>query len=158
MEAAIVRAGVRDCAEILALQRLCYQSEAALYGDYSIPPLTETLEDLRNRFAALRVLVARMDGAVIGSVRGLLTQSGCEVGRLMVDPRYQRRGLGGRLLLSVEEAFPEADRFELFTGHKSELNLRLYRRAGYCDYKRSTVSPDLDLIYLEKVRSEVAAG
>jgi hypothetical protein len=39
----ITQAAAADAAEILALQKLAYQSEAAIYQDYSIPPLTQTL-------------------------------------------------------------------------------------------------------------------
>ena len=33
-----------DAAEILELQRIAYQSEAEIYNDYSIQPLTQSLE------------------------------------------------------------------------------------------------------------------
>ena len=39
----IQRATVADAREILILQKLAWQSEAALYGIYDLPPLTETL-------------------------------------------------------------------------------------------------------------------
>lgn len=34
----------KDAGQILTLQRLCYRGEAELYDDYTIPPLTQTLE------------------------------------------------------------------------------------------------------------------
>ena len=40
----ITQATAEDAAAILALQRLAYQSEAEVYGDFSIPPLTQTLK------------------------------------------------------------------------------------------------------------------
>lgn len=36
-----------DAAAILALQKLAYQSEARLYDDYSLPPLTQTLPEMQ---------------------------------------------------------------------------------------------------------------
>ena len=39
----ITTAIIEDAAAILVLQRLAYQSEAAIYDDFTIPPLTETL-------------------------------------------------------------------------------------------------------------------
>jgi hypothetical protein len=50
MNTIIERASVEDAQEILALQRLAYQSEAEIYDDYSIPPLTQTLEAIRADF------------------------------------------------------------------------------------------------------------
>jgi hypothetical protein len=38
-------AQLADAPGIVALQRLCYQGEAELYGDPSLPPLTETITD-----------------------------------------------------------------------------------------------------------------
>jgi hypothetical protein len=35
-----------DAEEILDLQRLAYESEARFYEDWTIPPLTQTLEQL----------------------------------------------------------------------------------------------------------------
>ena len=42
----IARACLSDAAEILSLQRLAYQSEARLYGDWSLPPLIQSLPEL----------------------------------------------------------------------------------------------------------------
>jgi hypothetical protein len=54
----IMSADPADAGDILALQRLAYQSEARLYGDWDIPPLTQTLAELRAEFATLLVLKA----------------------------------------------------------------------------------------------------
>ena len=43
----IVSAALDDAEAILALQRLAYQTEAALYDDFTLPPLIETLAELR---------------------------------------------------------------------------------------------------------------
>jgi len=37
----IEQANVVDAQEILALQKLAYQSEATIYNDYTLPPLME---------------------------------------------------------------------------------------------------------------------
>ena len=44
----IEQASAEDAAEILALQKLAYRSEAELYDDYTIPPLTQTLEEMHD--------------------------------------------------------------------------------------------------------------
>jgi hypothetical protein len=43
----IEEATVSDAEEILALQKLAYQSEAEIYNDFGIPPLVQTLEAWR---------------------------------------------------------------------------------------------------------------
>jgi len=45
MKIQIERANLEDAAEILALQKLAYLSEARIYDDFTIPPLLQTLEE-----------------------------------------------------------------------------------------------------------------
>ena len=52
----IIKAGKEDLQEILDLQHLAYQSEAALFGRQDIQPLTETLEELTAEYDAGTVL------------------------------------------------------------------------------------------------------
>jgi hypothetical protein len=51
----------------------------------------------------------------------------------------------------IEARFPDAARCELFTGHKSQGNLRLYKRLGYQPFKRHVLSDQLTMVYLEKI-------
>ena len=146
----IEEAGIADAAEILTLQKLAYQAEAELYGDDAIPPLTQTLAGLEAEFADARVLKATADGRIVGSVRGRVGDGVCRVGRLMVHPDLQGRGIGSRLLRSLEALFPAGSRFELFTGHKSAGNLRLYERLGYRETRRMAVHAGLTLVFLDK--------
>jgi ribosomal protein S18 acetylase RimI-like enzyme len=141
-----------DAPAILALQKLAYQSEAQLYQDWTIPPLTQTLESLRDEFTDSLILKALADGQLVGSVRAKSTPDGCYIGRLIVHPDFQRRGLGSALLLAVEPHFPTAARFYLFTGSESASNLRLYQRHGYTPTHTQSLSPRITLTYLEKRR------
>jgi hypothetical protein len=50
----------------------------------------------------------------------------------------------------IEASFPEAERYELFTGYLSEGNLRFYRRLGYEEFREVVISPNLRLVYLGK--------
>ena len=152
MDVAIQQARVRDADQILKLQYLCYHPEAALYDDWSLPPLTQSFWDLLAEYDTHRILVAHLGDDVIGSVRGHQRDDTCHIGRLCVHPRFQRRGLGTRLMRAIEDHFPEAGRFKLFTGHRSESNLRLYNRLGYAEFRRETLSPRLHLVHLEKRR------
>ena len=147
---AIGSARVDEAGQILELQRLCYQTEAARYDDWTLPPLTQTLRELLDQYEDHTILVARLGEEVVGSVRARLEDGACHVGRLVVHPRLQGRGLGTRLMREIEASFPGAERYELFTGHLSERNLRLYRGLGYTEFREQVVSPGLRLVYLEK--------
>ena len=46
MSIGIYKAGLEDLQEILQLQYLSYQSEAALFGSRDIPPLKQTLDEV----------------------------------------------------------------------------------------------------------------
>lgn len=154
MSVTISTATEQDVEQILKLQYLCYQSEAQLYGDYGIEPLTQSLQDLRTELASGRVLVARLGDEVVGSVRGVVDDDGTAlINKLIVHPRLQRHGLGARLLGSLESELARqqgARRFRLFTGHRSDGNIRLYRRCGYVPSNTERVSPRLSVVTLEK--------
>jgi len=150
----IVPAMVADAQDLLHLQRLAYQSEAELYNDWSIPPLTQTLASLQDEFADAHFLKALVGDRLVGSVRAKLDAGCCAVGRLIVHPEFQRRGIGSRLLTEIEATFPEAVKFELFTGSRSEGNLRLYQKHGYTVCRTQVLSPQVTLVYLEKPATE----
>jgi ribosomal protein S18 acetylase RimI-like enzyme len=139
-----------DAEEILALQKTAYRSEAELYQDFSIPPLTQSRSDIESEFDRKRFLKATVDGHVIGSVRGELRNGTCHIERLIVHPGWQNRGIGGKLLRAVEAQFPEADRFELFTGERSQRNLHLYQKMGYRPFRQHPFNERITLVYLEK--------
>ncbi len=141
---------IEDAEAILALQRLAYQSEAAIYDDFTIPPLTETLEDMKARFHDRRFLKAVADRQIVGSVRAFQDGTTCHLERLVVHPDYRRRGIGTALLHWIESCFPATQRFELFTGHKSESNIRLYDRVGYRAFRQEQVNEKVSLVFMEK--------
>ncbi|WP_114560257.1 GNAT family N-acetyltransferase, partial [Desertihabitans aurantiacus] len=129
---AVVPATPADLPELYVLQLACWVRQAQLNPDVEIPALHETLDDLRASLADHPTWVVRSAGRLVASVRGHLDGTDWEVGRLMVAPDLRGRGLGRRLLAHAEAvAPPSATRFTLFTGARSEENLRMYRRAGY---------------------------
>lgn len=146
----IVKATREDLPEILQLQYLAYQSEARLLNNPNIPPLKQTLPEVEAEYDKGIILkVSAEDGRIIGSVRAWEEAGTVYVGKLMVHPDYQRKGLGSRLLLAVEEVFP-GKRYELFTSTMSAGNIALYQRNGYVVFKEKQVSDTLRFVYLEK--------
>lgn len=143
-------ADIADAPEILALQKLAFLSEAQLYGDYLIPPLTQTLEELVESFSRNVVLKAIEQGTIVGSVQGRLSKGRCLIGRLMVHPGRQGRGIGSRLMAAIERSFPEAESYRLFTGEKSLGNIRLYERLDYRTYQRKEVPGSFGIVFMEK--------
>ncbi|WP_214317500.1 GNAT family N-acetyltransferase [Nonomuraea sediminis] len=146
----IERAVTADAGEILTLQRAAYVSEAQLYGDPFIAPLVESAEQVRKAIDNATVLKATEAGRIVGAVRGQLAGTTCLVGRLVVAPDRQGAGIGTALLTALHEQVPEATAFDLFTGHLSEGNLRLYRRLGYRETHRERMDDHLTLVHMRR--------
>jgi len=171
-----LRAERADAPEILALQKVAYQTEIELYGDDSLPALQQSLEDLQNDFERrpareLAVLGARADqdssrddserivfikavvnGKIIGSIRGYAIEDTAYPSRLMVHPYFRRRGIGLRLLHEIEQAFPQCRRFETKTGHQSKRNHFQLGKMGYTQVRTEPFSSTVTWVYFQKER------
>ncbi|MDD5772381.1 MAG: GNAT family N-acetyltransferase [bacterium] len=146
----ILKADIKDAEEILAIQKLAYQSEAELYNNYDIPPLTQTIDSVKEQFNTHIFLKAVNEDKIIGSVRACEEAGVCHVGRLAVHPDYQRQGIGSFLLKEIEKYF-KPDYFELFSGTKSSKNIHLYQKLGYKIYKTCKYEcGDIEIFYMRK--------
>lgn len=150
-ELAINKADISDLEEILKLQKIAYLQEAELYNDFSIPPLTQEIDSLKSEWQKGVVIKAESDGLIIGSVRAELVENICKIGKLIVKPDFQNQGIGKKLMTEIERLFKTCSIYELFTGDKSEKNLKLYRKMGYVDFKTERIDDTLKMIYLQKM-------
>ncbi|MEU8225002.1 tRNA (guanosine(37)-N1)-methyltransferase TrmD [Kribbella sp. NPDC048915] len=149
----ILPATAADAGEIHVLQLAAFLSEARLYNDYTIPPLTEGPEDTAARLERGGVLKAVAGSRVVGSVQLVVDGDVGRIERLIVAPDWQGRGLGTRLLRAAEQLAPSGvTSYTLNTGALSERNLALYRKAGYREISREPQTPKVDLVYLGKRR------
>lgn len=144
-------ANVNDAQEILAIQKLAFLNQAKLYNIYTLPPLLETLDEVKAAFKTHTILKATKEGRIVGSVRFSEQNDTCFVGRLLVHPAFQNQGVGAELLRQVE-CLSAVGRFELYTGYKSEKSLHLYKKLGYTEFKTGKDKDGITLIYLEKRR------
>lgn len=129
----------RDAGQLLTLQRAAYASEAQIYRAPFLPALTQTLDELCDELAG-PALGVHAEGRLIGAVRWTVDVDTVRFGRLIVAPDMQGKGICTALLRSAEEA-SGASRFELFTGHLSEANIRLYVREGYIRTRQVALQP-----------------
>ena len=150
MQLEIIKANQNDLETILQLQKDCYMMEAQIYNDYNIQPLNQDLTSIENEFKNTTILKATVNKEIIGSVRGFYENSTCYIGKLIVKKDYQNKGIGRLLMDSIELIFKDCNRFELFTGFKSEKNLHLYNKLGYKEFKQQKLNDNLVLVYLEK--------
>jgi ribosomal protein S18 acetylase RimI-like enzyme len=148
----IIQAHIKDAGPILELQKAAYRSEDAIYDDFSIPPLVQTLEEFRKEFTTKTVLKAVLDGQLVGSVRAWEQDGTCYIERLIVHPDFQGNAIGTKLMGEIESSFSNAKRFELFTGHKSERNIHLYSKLGYKVFRHQRINDNLSFNKMGKLK------
>jgi len=144
-----------DAGELFTLTRACWLQELWANPGVFIPALEESFEDAVRGLEEWTTFVAVAGGRMVGAARGRVARGGSartgdsqgtggsgdrersgdavwDVGRVMVAPDLQGRGLGRHLLRFIEEAAPaEVTTYELQTGANSTDNIRMYKKAGY---------------------------
>ena len=155
----LVTLGTSDAGKVLTLQRAAYVTGAQAHGDLNLPPLRQSLSDLSAELGREGVVaVGWRDGggrllAAVRATVGAEDGTVAEIGRLTVAPDRQGLGLGSRLLEAVEDRLPAGVReVRLFTGERSEANLRLYRRHGYTETHRTDTPAGYALVHMNKPR------
>ncbi|WP_433515945.1 GNAT family N-acetyltransferase [Nonomuraea sp. CA-143628] len=126
---------------LLAVQHAAYAVEAKIIEDDRIPPLSETLDELRAR--PLRWVGAfDEDELLVGAVAWSETVDEVDIDRLVVDPAAHRRGVGRAL---VEEVMSRAGsrRIVVSTGRANAPARKLYERLGFEGLDEVEVIPGL---------------
>src|SRR5690606_24843021 len=60
-----------DAGEVLTVQRAAFVSEALIYDNVNMPPLTQTLEQVRAELTENSGWVARLGGRLVGVLRAV---------------------------------------------------------------------------------------
>ena len=84
--------------------------EAAIYDDYDIPPLLQTMESIKIDFKQNVFLKAIENGKITGSVSAYKELQICKIGWLVVHPDFQNKGLAKQLMKSIEKEFSKVDK------------------------------------------------
>ncbi|WP_371408593.1 GNAT family N-acetyltransferase [Micromonospora zamorensis] len=125
---------------LLSLQQAAYAVEASIIGDDRIPPLRETLDELRG--TPLRWLGAFDDRRLVGAIARSEDHSEVDIHRLVVDPTLHRRGVG-RTLVSEVLALAGRRRTVVSTGRANLPARALYEGLGFVLVDEKEVIPDL---------------
>lgn len=144
-------ADLNDASAILSMQKRAYVQEAELNdNNFNIPPMLQDIESMKNDFSSNTILKAKIKNQIVGSVRAKLIDTTCLIGRLIVEPIYQRKGIGKKLLHAIENNFSTASSYELFTGLKSLRNREFYKKAGYIETEEYNAPDGTRMIKLRK--------
>jgi predicted GNAT family N-acyltransferase len=153
----VERAQPGDMQEILDLQKRAYMSEAEINNDFSIPPLTQTIEEMYEDYRNQTIIKVVDDGKIIASARAFMKEGVCHIGRVIVEPSMQNRGIGKVVLAAIEECFSDCTKYALFTGKKSARNLHFYAKAGYRIVGEDFLGPNVCIVNMEKENRRVGA-
>jgi len=142
-----------DVAEqIHELQRAAYRVEADLIGYHGIPPLHESIAELRIRQLDWRGI--RAGGRIVAAIAVTGEGRVCDIDRLVVEPRWHRRGLGRRLVESVLVH----DMVTVATGTANTPALALYESLGFHRLHVREIAPGVTVTELERWSSHFATS
>jgi predicted N-acetyltransferase YhbS len=118
-----------DLPEILKIQAEAF---GEYQGTYETSAWTkETLENVRLDSREKVVLVAELDGAVVGSVRYWIAGGVCVIRLLSVRPTHQGHGIGKALLREIERLAVDAHKFYVCTMLRASRNIAMFLNLGY---------------------------
>ncbi|MFI6653035.1 GNAT family N-acetyltransferase [Streptomyces sp. NPDC050529] len=130
------------------LQRASYAVEARLIGFDGIPPLHESLEQLRACDESF--LGVRDESRLVGAVAWTRLPNGAlDICRLVVHPAAHRRGVATTLLDTLDSIEP-AELTVVSTGTPNLPAVELYRRRGFKPVGERQVAPSVTVTLLER--------
>ncbi|MFV0535892.1 MAG: GNAT family N-acetyltransferase [Dysgonomonas sp.] len=134
----IQKAVISDLPDILELQKIAFRPIANLLGDNEIQPMVQTYNELLQEFNENIILKYIQDCQIVGSVRAYVDKDNiCHVGKLIVHPDYQNKGIGKALMIEIEKKFMTCSKYLLFTGEITPNTLYLYTKLGYKEISRT---------------------
>ncbi|MEU6071538.1 GNAT family N-acetyltransferase [Streptomyces sp. NPDC047082] len=130
------------------LQRAAYAVEAELIGFDGIPPLHETLQELRGCTESF--LGVTDETSLAGAVSWTRLHDGTlDICRLVVHPRAHRRGIATALLNSLDALEPAAVTL-VSTGTANQPALALYQGRGFTPQSERQIAPGVTVTLLER--------
>lgn len=157
MEIILEKTIENDAAAIFQMQIDSFNSLLNKYKDYATNPANESIEKTiirinnpSNNYYKM-IIDSNLVGAICISKKEIPNKFW--ISPMFIHPIYQGKGIAQRVLILIEEMFPEARSFELATILEEERNCFLYEKMGY---KRTGVIKKLNdkttLVYYKKER------
>lgn len=147
----IERVNECDLQAVLSLQKAAFMEVAKQMNNYDIPPLLQDIQGIRSDFDTCVILkYISSENQIVGSIRGNIYDDNiCHIGKLIVHPAFQNRGIGKALMCEIEKQFPSCLKFTLFTGEETPNTLHLYTKVGYHVVYKKEID-GINLIHMEK--------
>ena len=121
-----------DLASLLAIQKDAFAVYTAHLRPSQIPPLNETLDEMRKDMMYKTLIAAFVDQNPAGSIRYSIKGGVCIIERLSVKPVLQGSGAGRGLIEEVERRVAgHAHKIYLETGLLASGLIMFYTRLGF---------------------------
>ncbi len=151
----IGRVGVEDAGELLTLRRAAFVTTAQEHGDPNIPPLTQTLGELKAdlRNPDVVTLGAWLGPRLVGSLRVLFEGTKATLGRFAVAPDLRGKGVGTSLMRGAVPYLPD-DVSEVWVFTVTDSVQSLATVAGGYAAQIDQTAGDLTVAYIRKLVGE----
>lgn len=131
------------------IQKIAYRIEAEMMEFHEIPPLLETIEQLRvvdELFYGWYTPSGELVGAISYAMEA---PRELHIYRLMVSPSYFRQGIGRALMMHILDT-PDVAKFIICTGVRNEPALSLYGSLGFHGVLDEEIAPGVYLRTMER--------
>ncbi|PAE18561.1 GNAT family N-acetyltransferase [Bacillus sp. 7504-2] len=133
--------------EVLELQKRSYQVEAELIGSNEIPPLKETLAQLKQCGEAF--IGYFIDEELVGVLSFKIVKDVIDLHRVMVHPAYFRKGIAKQMVEYIEKKWESRPMMIVSTGAKNLPAIKFYSRLGF-EKSGESVFSDIGVIHFMK--------
>lgn len=129
----LVKARMKDCKEIHALQIKAFSELLRKYNDVSTNPGAENLDKITQRMAqpCTDYYFIQLDNVKIGAVRVRKDHHKCTISPMFLIPEYQNKGYAQEAILQLEQFYPSAAAWELATIKEEKKLCYFYEKMGY---------------------------
>ncbi|MBO0961141.1 GNAT family N-acetyltransferase [Neobacillus sp. MM2021_6] len=138
--------------ELFELQKASYLVEAKLINFFDIPPLKETMEELKG--CGELFLGYFEDTKLVGALSYTIEGEELTICRMVVDPTHFRKGIAQRLLEEVEKKNKDLNVIKVSTGKDNPPAKKLYLKNGYRLVGDIEVVPGLFISNFKKTPSK----
>lgn len=133
---------------VFHLQQLSYLEESKIIEYPNLPPLLESIDDLMTSKETF--IGFYQDAQLLGVISCLVRHDTLEIGRLIVRPRFFRKGIAKELLKYIESFQTQIRILKVSTAQKNLPAIKLYQNQGYHQKNVEQLHDGLMIVHLEK--------
>lgn len=131
-----------------------YRVEAQLIGVLDFPPLSRSVKHIENSKTLFYGFLENQSLAAVIEISVTGTQ--LKINSLTVDPKYFRKGIAGKLIRYVLDAY-EFTRATVETAVVNEPAINLYKKHGFVEFKQWTPSHGIKKLAMSLDTSDIGS-